>query len=408
MDIKSSLILDRVVRPKVHGPGKSWSAYQVCGCVGLGLAILQSMILATRSGLAPWVVLAIVVCAVLTFFAVIVVTKIITGEEQIIYFHHEIAVMLATAGLLWLLGQPILPYLDVTILGIGGFLACGRIGCLMVGCCHGRPYRWGVRYRPDHAEAGFAPYLVGVRLFPIQLVESLHVLWIVVMGIFVFSRRSPGEALAWYVITYDIGRFCFEFMRGDTGRPYLYGFSEAQWISLFLMLGALGAELSGLLIFHAWHAAATACMVSVMIATAARRQLRGEAKYRLFHPRHIKEVAEAVGLFSSLASRPTGFSERAIAAEDVRIAHTSVGVKISASRIEDGSGLIDHFAISHQSDVMSEKIARVLGRLVLQLGHYSGPSRIVSQKAGIYHFLIRPQKLTKFQSRSESEKGIRL
>jgi len=383
--------LDKLARPRVRLFHRPESAFHVCGCSGLALAILQCMILATRSGLAPWVILAIVACAVLTFFAVIMVTKIITGEEQIIYFHHEIAVMLATAGLLWLLGQSLLPYLDVTILGIGIFLACGRIGCLMVGCCHGRPHRWGVRYRQDHAEAGFAPYLVGVRLFPIQIVESLYVLCIVVVGIVVFSRRSPGEALAWYVITYDIGRFCFEFMRGDTGRPYLYGFSEAQWISLFLMLAALGAEMSGLLVFHAWHAAAAVCMVLAMIAIATRRQLKGEDKYKLFHPRHIREVAEAVGSLSILAGL-TGFSEHPLAPEDVRIASTSVGVKISASRIEDDSGLIDHYAISHQSDSMSEEIAKTHGALVLRLRNYSGPSQIYSRNSGIYHFLIRPQK----------------
>src|SRR4030095_8268399 len=384
--------LDKLAKPHIRIFHRPQSAFHVCGCTGLALAILQSMILATGSGLSPWIILAMVICAVFTFFAVVMVTKIITGEEQIIYFHHEIAVMLTTAGLLWLLRQPILPYLDVTILGIGIFLTCGRIGCLMVGCCHGRPYRWGVCYRQEHAEAGFAPYLVGVRLFPIQIVESLYVLCIVAVGIVVFSRRSPGEALAWYVITYDIGRFCFEFRRGDTGRPYLYGFSEAQWISLFLMLAALGAELSGLLMFHAWHAAATACMVLVMIAIATMRRLNGEAKYKLYHPRQIEEVAEAVGSLSILANGLTRFSGHTLAPDEIPIARTSVGVKISASIIEDGSVLIDHYAISHQSDVMSERTARALGGLVLQLGHYSGRGQIVSQNTGIYHLLIRPQK----------------
>ena len=70
-----------------------------------------------------------------------------TGEERIIYYRHEIAVMVVAALLLWLLRQPLLPYLDVTILGIGMFLTCGRMGCFMVGCCHGRPHDWGVCYR---------------------------------------------------------------------------------------------------------------------------------------------------------------------------------------------------------------------------------------------------------------------
>jgi prolipoprotein diacylglyceryltransferase len=59
-------------------------------------------------------------------------------------------VMLVAAAFLWLLHEhePIIPYLDVTILVIGIFLVCGRIGCLMVGCCHGKPHRWGVLLLP--------------------------------------------------------------------------------------------------------------------------------------------------------------------------------------------------------------------------------------------------------------------
>ena len=39
---------------------------------------------------------------------------------------------------------PVLPYLDLTCLGLGIFLVCGRQGCLMVGCCHGKPCGWGI------------------------------------------------------------------------------------------------------------------------------------------------------------------------------------------------------------------------------------------------------------------------
>ena len=111
----------------------------------------------------------------------------------------------------------------------------------MVGCCHGRPHRWGVCYREEHAAVGFTPYFVGVRLFPIQAVESLWVFCIVTTGVtFVLNGRPAGAALAWYVVTYDLGRFCFEFLRGDPDRPYLWGFSQPQWISLLLMCGWYG------------------------------------------------------------------------------------------------------------------------------------------------------------------------
>src|SRR5262249_39131819 len=159
--------LNRLARPEIRALGRPWPAFQICGYTGLGLAILLAMSLARYPGLSPLIMALIVATAVPTFLGLVMATKIITGEERIIYYHHEIAVMLAAAALLWVASQPMLPYLDITILGIGAFLACGRIGCLMVGCCHGRPSRWGIRYTPDHAAAGFTDYYVGVVLSPI-------------------------------------------------------------------------------------------------------------------------------------------------------------------------------------------------------------------------------------------------
>ena len=73
------------------------------------------------------------IAAVITFTGLVIATKMITGEEKLIYYHHEIAVLLNISLFLWLIHQPLLPYLDISILGIGTFLFCGRLGCLMVG-----------------------------------------------------------------------------------------------------------------------------------------------------------------------------------------------------------------------------------------------------------------------------------
>jgi hypothetical protein len=156
---------DRLVHPEIRVYRRFRPAFQVCGYTGLALAVGLAMTMAMRLGLLPVVIAALILAAVLTFFGLVMATKIITGEERIIYYHHEIVVMVVVAFLLWLLRQPILPYLDLTILGVGAFLVCGRLGCFMVGCCHGRPHRWGVRYRKEHADAGFTFYFVGVRLF---------------------------------------------------------------------------------------------------------------------------------------------------------------------------------------------------------------------------------------------------
>jgi len=369
----------------------------VCGCIGFVLAVLLTLLLVMRLDLSSWILAAIMLAAVLTFFGLVMATKIITGEERIIYYHHEIAVMAVAALLLWLARQPVLPYLDVTILGIGSFLVCGRVGCFMVGCCHGQPHRWGVCYRAEHAKAGFTPYFVGVRLFPVQAVESLWVLCIVVAGAgFVLSGSPPGTALAWYVVTYDLGRFCFEFMRGDAERPYLWGFSQPQWISILLMCFVVWAELSGLLPLHPWHIGATVCLAVTMIVISLRRRFQRPDKYRLLHPRHVKEVAEAVERISAPANKSTVAGQwtvtpgRNSAPADIRIGRTSLGVQISADKVRGAAGYVYHYALSFRDGGMTEETARILARLILQLKRATGSSEFVKGNRDVFHLLIHP------------------
>jgi len=353
------------------------------------------MTLTLHLELSPFVTAVIILASVLTFLGVVMATKIITGEEQIVYYHHEIAVMIVAALVLQLLRQPGLPYLDVTILCIGVFLACGRVGCLMGGCCHGRPHRWGVCYRREHAEAGFTPYYVGVRLFPIQAVESLWVLSVVVAGVsFVLSGYPQGTALAWYVVTYGLGRFYFEFVRGDAERPYYVGFSQGQWISLLLICFVASAEWIGLLPLHVWHIGATVCLAVTMIAVALRRRFQRPPTHRLLNPRHVKEVAEAVELISAPANEATAIGDWTVlpgrnpTTADIRIGCTSLGIQISAGRMRTATGDMQHFALSSERGRMTEETARVLAGLIVQLKRAAGSSEFVKGKKDVFHVLI--------------------
>lgn len=390
--------LDKLVCPEVRLFNTSWSTFHVFGCTGLALAIFLAMTLAAQLGLSQLVMVGIVLASVTTIFALVMASKIFTGEEQFTYYHHEIAVMAVAALLLWLLRQPILPYLDVTMLGIGAFLACGRVGCLMVGCCHGRPHRWGVCYRKEHADAGFTSYYVGVRLFPIQAVESLWVFCIVVAGIaFVLNGHPPGTALAWYVVAYDLGRFWFEFLRGDPERAYYWGFSEAQWISLLRMGGVVWAEMAGVLPFNLWHAAATACLALAMTAISLVRHFRKTARHQLLHPHHVKEVAEAMARVSTPATetKVTGqwtiLPRRNSIPTRVHIGCTSRGIQISRGKISGTVGDISHYTLSCRDGGMTEETARVLAWLILQLKRATGSSELVKgNRDDVFHLLIHP------------------
>ena len=381
-----SASLDRLVRPEIHSVHRSWPAFRFCGYLGFAGGVLLAEVLATRLECSPWVMGGIVVTGVVTLLGLVMAHKIVTGEEQLIYYRDMIAVISMAWGLLRLLHEPVLRYLDFTILGLGLFLAFGRLGCLMVGCCHGRPHAWGVSYRLEHIAAGFPSYLAGVRLFPIQALESLWVLAIVIVGtVLVLTGYPPGTGLAWYVVIYCVGRFGFEFMRGDPGRPYLLGFSEAQWTSVFLVCALLGTELAGLLPFHRWHAAAAIALVCTLAAVGSARRFQKTPKHQLLHPRHIKEVAEVIKVVARSAA---AFDSRH-AEGLIHIGCTSLGVQVSGGQLRGIDGSTYHYTLSNRAGNMTRDAAQTLARLILQLQGVSGRNEIIGGNLGVFHLLYK-------------------
>jgi hypothetical protein len=183
--------LDKPAHPRVRVFGRSIAAFRLCGYVGLAVAVSLAMALVTYSGLSRWVMSGVVAAAVCTFFALVLLTKVLSGVESLTYYHHEAAVLSVAAAGLWLVDQPVLPYLDPTILGVGAFMACGRVGCLMAGCCYGRVQDWGVRYGREHVAEGFPSCYLGVGLFPVQALESLWVSFVVVAGSAMILNGGP-------------------------------------------------------------------------------------------------------------------------------------------------------------------------------------------------------------------------
>jgi hypothetical protein len=378
-------VLDQIIRPHVEVVGHKLSAFQVFGYLGLAAAVTLSLSLVAYLGLALWVMAVIILAAVATFFLLALLTKTIVGEEQLTYYHHEIMVMVVAALLLRLLRQPAGSFLDATILGIGTFLVWGRIGCLMVGCCHGRPCRWGVRYGAEHQAVGFAPCYVGVRLFPIQIIELLWVACLVLVGSFlVVGGSPPGAALAGYVVAYSLGRFCFEFARGDRDRHYLWGFSEAQWISLLLMVGVVGAGWLEVLPWHGFHLVGAVALVLTMCIVASSRRLSSSTRHRLLNPHHLHEMAMLLKEFETPGIEP------ACGSTLVRIGGTSLGVQLSTSSIPSPAGEVAHYTFSSKQGVLSKASAELLAKLIRRLNEADGASRLIECKSGIFHLVIQP------------------
>ncbi len=383
--------LDRLVQPEVRCLGKSGSAFHVFGAIGLIVAVALVMSLTYVLALSLSIMVGIVATAVFTFLVLAFTTKIVTGREQIILYQQIIGVIGAIALFLVALQQPVLLYLDVAILGLGAFVMCGRIGCFMVGCCHGRPSTWGVCYAEHYADLGFTPHLVGVRLFPIQIVEALWLSIIVLRDILlILKAHSPGDILAEFVVLYGVGRFCFEFWRGDAERFYFWQFSEAQWLS-FMVLGTIAAfEFTGLLQFHIWQIGVFG-FVTATILISLVKQLYDPAKsdrarpYQILHPHHIREVTEAIDLADSSPSR-------------LAIGCTSLGLQISTSRFTDGStqqaGCLCHYSLSGKTHNLTQTGAKTLSDLILQLKHPQNPNALITGNQGVFHLLVYPNPKT--------------
>jgi Prolipoprotein diacylglyceryl transferase len=341
-------------------------AFPVCGGAGAAAGTALACALAVRTGRSVAAVVVMAAAAGITFLVVALATRVVLREERLTFYHHAVAITCVQSLVLVALRQPALADLDLAIVGLATGLAGGRIGCLLVGCCHGRPAAWGVVYAGADAEEGFPAHLVGVRLLPVQALESALAAALAAAGVLiVLAGAAPGTAVAACVSGYAVGRFFFEFLRGDAERPHLAGLSEAQWTSLLVAGVVPVAAVAGLLPRAAWEAAPAAA-VALAIAVMARR--RGAGVERLLRPAHVRELAEAAALASPARGR-----------------RTSEGVLVTAERV----GPTQLYALSRTPVGLTPAAAGAIARLLLLLRHPHGDHELVTAGNGVYHLLVR-------------------
>ena len=184
---RAELALDRCARPTV-GP-RRWGAYLVCGLIGYFAGTFLTAGLAGAVGLSTTGRLIVALVPPLSLLVAIKLTQIVFGRERIVYYEKAITAVVAAAVAAHIAGTPVAITIDLVTLGVGTFLAFGRIGCFRVACCHGRRTRRGVRYRDEHAYAGFPARWVGCPIAPLQLVDGALSGALVVAGSAARSRR---------------------------------------------------------------------------------------------------------------------------------------------------------------------------------------------------------------------------
>lgn len=135
---------------------------------------------------------------------------------------------------------------DVLAPGVALGQVFGRMGCLMNGCCYGRPTHlpWGITYPHGHVTFPNSA-TVPLMVHPAPIYESLlNLAFFGLLTLLHRRRRFDGQVFGVYLVGYAIIRSTCELFRGDysvISDPSRGVLTPGQWTSLFT--GACGLAL---------------------------------------------------------------------------------------------------------------------------------------------------------------------
>ena len=134
--------------------------------------------------------------------------------------------------------MPLWTTTDVFAPGIALGHIVGRMGCLLAGCCFGKPASvpWAITFSDPAAQA-ISGTPLGMPLHPTQLYEAGAEALILIF-LLLFERRGrsfPGRTFWSYMLLYGVSRFVVELYRGDS-RGVVFGtLSTSQFVSALLV-----------------------------------------------------------------------------------------------------------------------------------------------------------------------------
>lgn len=107
---------------------------------------------------------------------------------------------------------------------------CGRLGCLMAGCCYGA--------RTD-AWYGIEMVHLGYKVIPVQLFEAIYLFALSAIFLVLF-KKGKKYLMPAYMMAYAVWRFIAETMRDDyRGATVVDFLTPSQLISVLLLAGGL-------------------------------------------------------------------------------------------------------------------------------------------------------------------------
>ncbi|OFZ82383.1 MAG: prolipoprotein diacylglyceryl transferase [Bdellovibrionales bacterium RIFOXYD1_FULL_53_11] len=223
--------------------------------VGFLVAVFVIRRLAIRDGLDAEKVLDLTFWSLLVGFAGARLLFVITRAE--FFVSDPLAILKVWEGGLVFLGGPIAVFpfvlwyvrkhripvwkaMDVMIPGLVVAHMFGRFGCLMAGCCFGKPTecRLGIRFESELVDKAFR----GIPLHPTQLYEATALL-VLFIGLYWLGKRKKfdGQVVLTYFMAYPVIRSVIEVFRGDEIRGFVVDgiISTSQFISALVFAAAL-------------------------------------------------------------------------------------------------------------------------------------------------------------------------
>lgn len=153
-------------------------------------------------------------------------------RSGLVWYGGLIGASLATIGYARARKVPLWRLADVIAPGIALGHVFGRIGCLMTGCCYGRPTElpWAIRFPSEH-------WTAGVPVHPTQIYEALlNALLYAGLMVLYRHKRFDGQIFGSYLVGYAVLRGFVEIFRGDYSRHYLGGYvTPAQLLSVGIL-----------------------------------------------------------------------------------------------------------------------------------------------------------------------------
>jgi len=190
--------------------------------------------------LGPWLILGTIVGARL-WYVVSYWEKDFAGKPPwemfmirkggLVFYGGLIGASLTCIGYLRLRRLPLWRLADALAPSIALGYFFGRFGCLLNGCCYGRPCSlpWAIHYPVEHET-------MGVGVHPTQVYDSLLNLALYAWLARVYPRKKfDGQVFALYLVGYAVARFVVEIFRGDYPSYFAGWATPAQLVSVGIL-----------------------------------------------------------------------------------------------------------------------------------------------------------------------------